>query len=466
MEKGVHYSTDLEMAIIGACLLEKSAMGRIFGLVESKNFYTDDHQLIFSSLLEMYNQNVPIDLITVELFMMGKGIKLYNCNQYGNYAYYLAQTTNAVVSTAHLEYHCWALKELWKLRQLEILTHSGIDATGNVAAQIAELNSQLTEIRGSEFKREWFDMSELLVNLVKHQEDLTSGKKKFLSTGFTAINNANGGFSEGQFIVIGARPSVGKSALMGQMAMHMAKQGKKVGIISLEMHNDEITSRLVALNSDFDYNTIYRNLFQDQEQRQLFYNQISAMENLPIFVSDKTKVDINEIKAKAWKLQNQRGCDCLMVDYLQLVDTITGKNTNREQEVSKISRGLKLLASDLKVPVVALCQLNREIEKRSAKDRYPRLSDLRESGSLEQDADVVMMLHRDWESGYETNDDGSSTEFEADLFGQKWRNGSKFKLKLEWVPSRMMFKPKSNLSNWKQVEITDRTESRKDENPF
>jgi replicative DNA helicase len=465
MQKGLHYSEKLEMAVLGSCLLERSAIGRIYGIVEGKHFYYDDHQKIFSAMLEMYNENIPIDIITVECYMMKKNIQLLNSNQYGNYAYYIARVTNEVISTAHLEYHSWILKEMWKMRQLESLTHSGIDPNEDVSKQITDLSNQLNEIRGSEFKREWFDMSELLVNLVKHQEDLTSGKKKFLSTGFAAINKINGGFSEGQLIVIGARPSVGKSALMGQMAMHMAKQEKKVGIISLEMQNDEIASRLVALNSDFDYNTIYRNLFYDQEQRQNFYNQIAQMQTLPIYVSDKTKVDINEIKAKAYKLLHQVGCDCLMIDYLQLVDTITGKQTNREQEVSKISRGLKLLGSDLKIPVVALCQLNREIEKRSAKDRFPRLSDLRESGSLEQDADVVMMLHRDWEAGYELNEDGGSTEFEADLFGQKWRNGSKFKLKLEWIPSRMMFKQKL-LEDFRPVELHDQTESNKKETPF
>jgi replicative DNA helicase len=468
MKSGLHYSPDLELAVIGACLMEKSAVSRIYGVIESKHFYQEDHQKIFGALLEMHNQSIPIDLITAECFMMSKGIELHNCNQYGNYAYYLASTTNKVVSTAHLEYHSHILREMWKIRELERLTQSGIDPTEDTAKQITELNEQLNEIRGSEFKKEWTDMSELMVGLIKHQEEIKSGAKVFLSSGFKGIDRLNGGFWEGQFIVIGARPSMGKSALIGKMAMHMAKQGKKVGIISLEMNNNEVAARLGSLDSEFDFSVLFRNLFEDQKQHERFYTLAAQMANLPIYISDKTGVDINEIKAKAVKLKYQVGCDCLIIDYLQLVDTYrSNKNTNREQEVSKISRGLKLLGLEMNIPIIAVCQLNRDVTKRGYKDRFPRESDLRESGSLEQDADAILMLHRDFKAGFETDPNtGGTTEFEADLLGVKWRNGATFHLKLDFEPKKMKFSEQKGFTPVQYHTTPDITEPSKNEMPF
>jgi replicative DNA helicase len=192
---------------------------------------------------------------------------------------------------------------------------------------------------------------------------------------------------------------------------------------------------------------IFRNLFNDESEHQIFYDRITK-HNLPVYVSDKTKVDVNEIRAKAWKLRHKKGLSCLIIDYLQLVESSTNKNYNREQEVAKISRGLKLMAMEMDIPVIVLCQLNRSVTSRKGKDRFPQLSDLRESGAIEQDADVVLMLHRDWMSGYEVHPETSqSTEFDADLLGVKWRNGATFHLELDFNPQLMKFSEKgANLS--------------------
>lgn len=221
----------------------------------------------------------------------------------------------------------------------------------------------------------------------------------------------------------------------------MGHCGKKVGIISLEMNNNEIAARLASIETDIDFWKIFRTIAQDEVLHKNFYEHISRNTiNLPIFLSDKTKVNIAEIKAKATKLKASKGCDCLMVDYLQLIDSTTGnKNYNREQEVAKMSRGLKLMAQELDIPVIVLCQLNRAVTARSYKDRFPKLSDLRESGAIEQDADVVMFLHRDYMSGWQVDENSISTEFNADLLGPKWRNGATFHLPLEFDPPKMKF---------------------------
>lgn len=439
MINNVHYSKDLEEAIIGACLLEQTGFGRTYGLVTEDDFYHDDYKSVFSCMAQMFDNSLPIDMITVAVLMGEKGIKV----TYPNIPALLCKITTNVVSTAHLEYHCFLLKNMWRKREIEKLTNSGADHTADARDQIQYINDQILNIEGNQIKKEWHTMDELMYELIRHQDEIKAGNKQFITSAFKAIDKENGGFAAGNLVIIGARPSVGKSALMGKMAMTIAKSGKKVGIVSLEMNNVEIAARLSSLETDIEFYRIYRNLFEDERQGQRFYEIVSTdLARLPIYVSDKTKVDLNEIKAKAAKLKRSHGLDCLMIDYLQLVGgSAETRNFNREQEVARISRGLKLLAMDMQIPVVVLCQLNRQSTLRKGTGRYPQLSDLRESGSLEQDADVVMMLHRDWLlEGFQADANGNSTEFKADLLVQKWRNGATCHLELEFEPKKMKFK--------------------------
>src|SRR5438477_6242136 len=220
-------------------------------------------------------------------------------------------------------------------------------------------------------------MDQLMVDLIIHQEDIKAGKKELISSGFKGIDRLNGGFTPGQLIVLGARPSVGKSAIMNKISFAVAAKGKSVGIISLEMNNTEIAARLAALHTETSFGIIYRALFDDENENRVFYERISKSVNLPIYVSDKTKVDVNDIRSKAIKLKHSHGLNMLIVDYLQLVEGSTNKNYNRQQEVARISRGLKLLAMELQIPIIVLCQLNRAVTHRKGNDRYPQLSDLR-----------------------------------------------------------------------------------------
>lgn len=464
MKDGLHYSKDLEFAVLGACLLEKLAIGRVYGIILPNCFYYQDNQKVFTCLLEMFDENIPIDLVTVMLKMNADEVKIDE----KNIAWYLTKITQHVVSSAHLEYHAYILKEMWRKRELIKITNSGVDESIDTKQQIYGLNQQLNDILSGEIKKDWYDMSELMYNLMVHQQKVQDGNVNFVTSGFKAIDNLNGGFWGGQMIVIGARPSMGKSALVGKIAMSIAAQKKTVGIISLEMDNNQISARLAALDTDIPFQTIYRNLFEDERQKNNFHHIVSNQTvNIPIHVSDKTRVDINEIKAKAAKLKRSKDCACLIIDYLQLVESYsTNKNYNREQEVSKISRGVKLMAVEMDIPIILVCQVNRESAKRGAKDRYPKESELRESGSIEQDADAIIMLHRDWKAGFETDENGNTTEYEADLLGLKWRNGSMFHLKIDFEPRTMKFKERTqiNASKWRPVK--DFTEPEKDENTF
>jgi replicative DNA helicase len=447
MIEGVHYSKDFEAAVLGICLMERHAFARTFGLIDERMFYFDDNRKVFQAMLRMYHDQVPLDALTVWEKMMEQEVKL----SFENIPWYLSELQRQVVSSAHLEYHCYVIKKFWQKRELERITSMGIDQSEDGRKTAFSITEQINEIFSGEVKKDWQSMDELMFNLIIHQEDIKAGKKEFVSSGLKEIDRLNGGFAPGNMIVIGARPSVGKTALMGMMAINIAKKKKSVGIISLEMNNNEIAGRFAALSTDFTFNAIYRNIFRDEEESRQFYDSITRTAvNLPIYVSDKTRVDINEIRAKAVKLKHAHGLDILMIDYLQLVDSVTGnKNYNREQEVARLSRGIKLMAKDLGIPVVVLCQLSREVTKRSYAHRFPQASDLRESGAIEQDADVILMLHRDWVANYETFEEGErkgqSTEFTADLIGVKWRNGATFHMELEYQPTLMKFvEPKRN----------------------
>lgn len=467
-KKYTHHGVELEAAILGAAMIEKSAFGRTYGILVEDHLYSEGHRIVYKALREMFDNSVPIDTLTVTEWLTNKhGVKEILGD---NVPYFLTGLTHTVVSSAHIEYHCHLIKEMWERRKILEIKYSALESDVDTRKNISQINQEINKILGHEVKREWHDMSELIYDLMIHQSDMASGKKTFITTGFKKADQLNGGFYNGQMIVIGARPSVGKSALMGQMALNMSKSGKSVGIISLEMSNNEIAARLSSIETDIDFGTIYRTIAHDEQLHRRFYDKVSKdLINLPIYLSDKTKVNVSEIKAKAIKLKASKGCDCIMVDYLQLIDTVAeNRNYNREQEVAKMSRGLKLMAQELDIPVIVLCQLNRQSTGRNYEGRFPKLSDLRESGAIEQDADVVMFIHRDYMSGWTVDNDGNSTEFTADLLAPKWRNGATFHLPLDFDPPKMRFKERSEMSgNWKPLAaIKNVLPIEKDDEPF
>lgn len=441
--KHIHYSPDLEINIIGACLMEKSAFARIFGMIDAETFYTEGCKIVYGYLIEMFENNMPIELLTVNDFIQRqKGItEITGIST----AYFLTRLTNCICETANIEYYASVIKQMWIDREIIILTNSGVKGE-NTRQEIYDLQTRLTELSTNNYSSDWKDMSELMVGLYKHQDEMIKSKGMGLRTGFQTIDRLYGGFFPGQMIVIGARPSVGKSAFAGQLAMNMAEQGAKVGIISLEMNNNEIAARLAAIDTNQTFNDIYRGLYRDENQKESFYKRIAGhTAHLPIKVSEKIDLNVAEIKAKAYKLKHKHGLDCLMTDYLQLVDGEGPSNRNRENEVAKISRGFKIIAKELNIPHVVLCQLNREVEKRkSGQDRFPHLSDFRESGAIEQDADAAIFLHSDFLSGTTADENGNSTENKRHLVIRKWRNGvSNIIIDMDFDGPKMSMKEKS-----------------------
>lgn len=428
----VDFDTELERLVLGLCLLEPRTYAQIYGVLTSDCFYEPDHRLIFNAMHAVWQYGEPVDLVTVSRRMYDSNIPLIKKQNTG---YYLAMLTREVVSNAHLHHWTLKLRELAARRLVIQLTSTRFNGH-DVLQGVDNIQEQLRNALTVRHANDWQNASAAALSLSKHIDDVLTNNIVGISTGFPTLDALNGGFRPGQFIVIGARPSVGKSALMGGIAIGAAKQGNRVGILSLEMEAKDIFGRMVSRETGIPFAEMDRSGLHDMRKQGIVSRMLGDMAELPLFFSDTAQCTIHDIRAKAEQLKQRQGLDILLLDYLQLVEE-TDKYRSREQGIAQISRGLKMLAMNLEIPVIALSQLNRESEHRA--DKRPTMADLRESGAIEQDADIVMILHRDWRAGKTHHEDGSSTEHEADLLIYKWRNGSPADLKLKFEAETMRF---------------------------
>lgn len=430
--KNIDYDLELEASVLGICIAEPSAFGNCYNLLNEECFYGFDHKEVYKGLHTLFNNGSPIDMIILSRYFYDKRVLSFKEN--GEITVFIIQLMTGVVSSAHLEHWCLLLRELAAKRLMIEITHSGIksgDAFDN-AKDIDERLKKIFEIRSTD---DWQHISQVAITATQDIESRDRNVIPGISTSISILDKINGGFRPDDLIVIGARPSVGKSAFMGRIATQTAFRGKTVGIISLEMANTPIFTRMVAADSETEFYRIDRNDLGEETQRKHVYNTISKLAALPIYFSDTAQVDSTDIRAKAEKLKRKNGLDLLVIDYLQLIEPDSDKRANREQQVSKISRDMKNLAKTLHIPVILLAQLNRAVTE---KDK-PQLHHLRESGAIEQDADVVMFLHRDYMTGKVSNENGESTEYEADLLIRKWRNGAPTEIKIGFDPKQMRF---------------------------
>lgn len=435
-------ATDAEEALLGALLLEKDKLTEVMAILPtSEMFYKDANQHVYQSILNVKATGENVDSITVtqELKNMGK------LEEVGG-AYAVSKLTMDVVTSAHAETHARIIAAMFIKRETIRVCGEGTKEayeTGTDPIEVIQnIHDQLLSAAHVRATNDWKSMQQANVDLTKHMDEV-KGKTLGVTTGFAKLDKTNGGLPNGSLTVIGARPSVGKSALMGCMALAAGRQGCKVGIISLEMPTVGVYGRMVSSASGIGFKKINTNDLEDVQLQELSA-YMDSLVNLPIYFSDTAKVNIRDIEAKAYKLKKKHGLGILFIDYIQLVEGIE-KRQVREQVVSQISRGLKTLAMVLDIPIVALAQLNRESEKEK---RKPRSSDFRESGALEQDADIVMLLHRDWRMGVLADEHGNSTEKEADLIIPKWRNGETLTVELHFEPETMTFsEPQSEIES-------------------
>lgn len=431
-KKHIHFDTDIEDAVLGACLLEKMAFSRVFGILKKPVFYREGNQIVWESMAKMWAENLPIDILTVISFIVRSGHEqLENWDT----SFFVARLTNSVVSSAHLEYHSLILRQLYAERELIRIKFSK-DDSDDVLDRAKRIQDEIQALFSIKTANDWQDMSTMLFSMYQHMDEVKGKEFIGVPTGFKRLDLITGGFVKTQLITIAARPGVGKSALISAISLNAASLGYKIGIISLEMPGMQVGARMSSIYSGIDFWKIFRNKLNDEEGKSL-YSYVQQMVDLPIRVSDKTQVSIYDIKSKASKLLVDGKLDLLIIDYLQLIEGTGEKSFSREQEVSKLTRGLKLMAMEYNIPVIILCQLNRESEKQVGK--RPQLHNLRESGSIEQDSDGVILLHSDWKSGIQQDVEGNTTEFQANLIIAKWRNGETTEVKIGFDPPKMRF---------------------------
>lgn len=424
---------DLEEAVLGAIMLEKSAFDTIVEILKPECFYVDAHQRIFKAFQDLAQKSMPIDMLTVveelktkeELDMVGG-------------PYYITKLTNAVVSTANLEAHARIILQKFIQRELirisgEIIGDAYEDST-DVFDLLDESETKMFNITNHYLKKNYEDIGNALAKAINRIDELRTKKEDIsgVPSGFPSLDRVTYGWQPTDLIILAARPSVGKTALALNLARNAALHPVKptgVGIFSLEMSASQLVQRILSAESEIALEKIARGKLEDYEYQQLHTKGIKRLEQAPIFIDDTAALNIFEFRAKARRLVNKHHVGLIIIDYLQLMSGIGDRGVNREQEISNISRNLKALAKELNIPILALSQLSRAVETRK-ESKMPQLSDLRESGAIEQDADLVMFIYRP--EYYETfsNEMGESTRGETHIKIAKHRNGSLENLKL------------------------------------
>jgi len=416
-------ATEVEEAVLGALMLEKDAYHTVQAILKPESFYKEEHKKIFNAIKDLASKEKPIDLLVVTQELKNRG----ELDEVGG-PLYITQLTSRVASAAHIEFHARIIAQKFIQREL-ILISSEIQSKSYEDAM--ELNDLIDFAEASLFRvtegnitKESQPIKPLLQRAVE-QIEINSKKPDGLSgiaSGFSKLDNITGGWQKTDLIIIAARPAMGKTAFVLTMARNMSVIHKvPVAVFSLEMSSLQLVNRLISAETELGSDKIKSGRLENWEW-EVFNRKLKNLEEAPLFIDDTPALSIFEFRAKCRRLKMQYNIGIVVVDYLQLMTTGGDIRGNREQEVSMISRNLKAIAKEIDVPIVALSQLNRSVESREGK--RPQLSDLRESGAIEQDADMVMFIHRPEYYGIHTDQEGNSLKGIAEIIVAKHRNGA------------------------------------------
>lgn len=433
---------EIEESVLGALLLDQNAITNAIDILRQEYFYLEAHQHIYRAISILFRDGNPVDLLSVadQLKKDGRFDEIGGLTK-------LVSLTNRITSAAHIEYHVRILSEKYIQRELirvstETLKDS-YDDTVDVLNLLDRTETKFLEINDSNFKSDFHSMDVLLSNTLKEIEANQNSQDETMGvvTGFNDLDARTGGFQKGTLLILAARPAMGKTALALTMARNMAVDfNKPVAIFSLEMTASELMSRLIAAESGIDAKKFkLKGELQDWEKEQL-RKKTNALAHAPMYIDDNPGLTIFELRAKCRRLKQKYDIQMVFIDYLQLMsggESIMKNGGNREQEISYISRQLKALSKEIRVPIMALSQLSRAVETRGGSKR-PQLSDLRESGAIEQDADMVMFVYRPSYYGIDV-ENGMSTEGLAKLIIAKHRSGEPGDVNLRFVERFVRF---------------------------
>ncbi len=423
-----------EKSVLGAVLIDTSAISTVAEFLKSHHFYQREHQVIFNAMIKLFEKQQPIDVITLRNQLQSDG-ELKNAGGQE----YLAEVVNAVPTSAYVEQYAHIIRAQYTKRKLIEVSSRCVEKAfedkGEIKQLIDEIESEIFGLAQEHQHRDFIPLKEVLTTSFERLEEfMKSGTHtRGVATGFSGLDNKLSGLMPANLVILAARPGVGKTTFALNIALNVALKDKKpVGFFSLEMSKEELVDRLLVGHSDIDAWRLKTGRLTDDDTKRI----VSAMGDLaeaPIYIDDTPGVSILEMRTKARKLKAEKGLELLVVDYLQLADS--GRRfDSRVQEVSFISLGLKNLARELQIPVLSLSQLSRAVEQRN--DKKPQLADLRESGAIEQDADVVMFIYQD-DDGGDLLDNNSQRIMKISI--AKHRNGPTGEIDLMFRGDRVKF---------------------------
>jgi len=450
IEKIPPQNLEAEMSLLGAILIDKEAMLKITDLVEADDFYKNSHAQIFATAQEISNHNEPVDVLTISNRLEEKGI-LENIGGHS----YIVSLSNAVPTSSHVEHYAKIVQRKSTLRKLlraagEITKLGYQEEADDVSALLDQAQQHLYGVSQRHLKKNFTAIKNVLSEAFERIDELhrEKGKLRGIPTGFKLLDNLLAGLQKSDLVILAARPSVGKTSLALDIARSVAVRDKvPVGVFSLEMSKEQLVDRMLCSEAGVDLWKMRTGNLSDRPDSTDFQrigHAMGVLSEAPIYIDDSPGNNVMQIRAKARRLQAEYGLGLIVVDYLQLMESHNRRYAdNRVQEVAEISRNLKGIARELNVPVLALSQLSRLVEQR--KPAIPKLSDLRESGSIEQDADVVMFIYRKAaDRSYRLEDVPPDERHLAEIHVAKHRNGPTGMVKLYFDEPRASFR---NLEN-------------------
>jgi len=420
------HNIEAEQSVLGSMIMDKNAIAEVTEVLKGEEFYKESHNLLFNTILELYNDDEPVDMITlVELLRSRDQLEAI-----GGVSY-ISNLVTSVPSTANVKYYAKIVEEKHTLRRL-ILTSDSImnqcyEQQDDVELILGSAEKGIFDISQRKSNQDFEHVSNIIVRSFDEFERLSKNKGQIrgVPTGFTDLDSKTSGFKKGELVLVAARPAMGKTAFSLNIAMYPAlRAGKSVAIFELEMSKEQLVYRLLSAEANIELGNLLRGELNDDDWVRLA-KAAGPMANAKMYIDDTPGISINELRSKCRRLKIEKGLDLIVIDYLQLM-TGNGKVESRQQEVAEISRSLKAIAKELEAPVIACAQLSRAPEMRA--DHRPILSDLRESGSIEQDADIVMFLYRD--EYYNQDTDKKNI---GEVIIAKQRNGPTGTTELAWL---------------------------------
>jgi len=414
-------AVELEQAILGALMLNREALPTVMEILKPQSFYLEAHQTIYAACLKLFSASEPVDLLTLAESLRKSG----DLENIGG-GHYLVELSNRVASAANIEYHARIVQQKWVGRQLIELSTQTIKAayedTEDVFSTLDTHEKGLLDISQGNSSRKARKAGDVGIDSVKRIERARkSDGLTGVPTGFTALDRFTGGWQNGDFVIVAARPGMGKTAFVVQMLLGAAKEfGRPVALFSLEMPDIQIMDRVISLETRIDLHDLRRGTLNDRQMDEVY--RVGANFTAPLYIDEAPGLTLYEVRARARRLKMQHGAQMIVIDYLQLMSGENGKGGNREQEIAGIARGLKSLAKELDIPVIALSQLSRAVEVRGGSKR-PQLSDLRESGAIEQDSDAVVFIYRPEYYKITEDENGNDISDLAEFIFAKHRNG-------------------------------------------